>query len=110
MNATEHMHDRARMNEIIDGLRAWYKTAALPSPTPAQVENLICFCGERGIGLTSGEWSEIYKLGGDRIAALLNIACGHMRDDGGDEKVTAAAKLLAIRGRVRVIPRAHGCA
>ena len=97
--------ERERAENIVDGLHAWYVTADLPKPTPAQIENLICFCGERGIGITAGEWTEIYKLGADRIGALLNIACGHMRDDGGDEKVTAAAKLLAIRGRVRVITR-----
>ena len=97
--------ERERADAIIDGLHAWYITADLPKPTAAQVENLICFCGERGIGLTAGEWTEIYKLGGDRIGALLNIACGHMRDDMSDEKVTAAARKIAIRGRVRVITR-----
>ena len=107
MNATEPMHDRARMNEIIDGLHAWYKTADLPKPTPAQVESLLVFTGDRGIGLTAGEWSDLWKLGGDRIDTLHNIICGHVADAGDDEQVTAMARLIAVRGRVRPIPRAH---
>ena len=108
MNATESsepMHDRARMNDIISGLEAWYDHTDANPPTDAQVESLLVFLGDRGIGLTAGEMQALFKLGRDRIDTLHNIICGHAVDAGDDEKVTDMARLIAIRGRVKVITR-----
>ena len=104
------MHDRQRMNDIISGLEAWWKVTGAVKPTPAQIESLLVWTADRGIGLTAGEWSDLWKLGRDRIDTLHNIICGHVADAGDDEKVTDMARLIAVRGRVRPVPRAHGCA
>ena len=104
------MHDRQRMNDIVENLRAWYDHTDANPPTDAQVESLLVFLGDRGIGLTAGEMQALFKLGRDRIDTLHNIICGHVADAGDDEKVTDMARLIAVRGRVRPVPRAHGCA
>jgi len=89
--------ERERAEAIIDGLHAWYEVTGLSKPTAAQVESMLIIAGDRGVTLDAAEWSEVWKLGDDRIARLHNIICGHMTDAGDDECVAAVLELWRDR-------------